>query len=72
MSMKITCLFGYTVRISPASSIPTGPAPTMITVFAVFSLAAARHHAAVRSASVGSDCSGLIGSAYVEPTAITR
>ena len=44
----------------------------MITVFAVFSLAAAAVHAAVRSASVGSDCSGLIGSAYVEPTAITR
>ena len=51
----------------PASSTPTGPAPTMMTVLALSSLAAALVHVNWRSTSVCSDWAGLIGSAYVEP-----
>jgi len=72
MSTKVTCLFGYTVRISPASSTPTAPAPTMMTDCAAASLAAAPDHDTSRSASVPSDEVGLIGSEYVEPTASSR
>ena len=72
MSTKVTRVCGYLVRISPASSTPTAPAPTMITLAASASLAAASRHDAARCTSDTSLATGLIGRWYVEPVASTR
>mmetsp|Transcript_1712 Transcript_1712/g.3584 ORF Transcript_1712/g.3584 Transcript_1712/m.3584 type:complete len:243 (-) Transcript_1712:484-1212(-) len=61
-STNVTVISGRDSKISAASSTPTAPAPTMITDFASDSRDAACLHEALRSCSVGSATTGLIGS----------
>mmetsp|Transcript_79217 Transcript_79217/g.232603 ORF Transcript_79217/g.232603 Transcript_79217/m.232603 type:complete len:316 (+) Transcript_79217:81-1028(+) len=62
MSTIVTLFCGNSVRISPASSTPTAPAPTMMTFSDSLSLLCAVRQEARRCESEGSEATGLIGS----------